>query len=159
MKNDVMQIRRPRKKNLLRIAAFAAGEAIITTIFVISRNSVARETFEERLLAAVIFCVFMLGSLLALAYIADSLRNLFGKAAIILTDETFWIFSREDPIGLDQIKKIEIQTEKKERLVVFTENDEIVIPDGLCELPLLTIREAIQNRIDDLSTKEKKKSA
>lgn len=146
------EIRRPLKKNILRILFFAAAEAAAAVGFKVLYNP-EPVTMNEKTLAAVIFCVLMIFSLLSLGYIADSLRNIFGKAAVILTDETLWISKCEKEIQLKDITEMSIEKRKKAVLVISCGEFSAEIRDGLCELPLFTVKDAIQNRIDDLSNK------
>ena len=84
MNDSAFQIRRPRKKNILRIAAFSAGEIAAAVLFHFFYLP-APETQNKKLFAAVLFCAFLIFSLFATAFIADGFRNLFGKAAVIIT--------------------------------------------------------------------------
>lgn len=158
MNDSAFQIRRPRKKNILRITAFSAGE-IAAAVFFHFFYLPAPETQNEKLFAAVLFCTFLIFSLFAIAFIADGFRNLFGKAAVIITATELWISGIPKKIPLQAIEAMEIINRKKEILILSFGNQTAEIPDGLCELPLFTVREAIRNRIDDLPENRQKNSA
>ena len=158
MNDSAFQIRRPRKKNILRIAAFSAGEIAAAVLFHFFYLP-APETQNKKLFAAVLFCAFLIFSLFATAFIADGFRNLFGKAAVIITAAELWISGFPKKIPLHAIEAMEIINRKKEFLILSFGGQTAEIPDGLCELPLFTVREAIRNRIDDLPENQQKNSA
>lgn len=149
MEHPVLSIRRSLKKNLFRTAAFLLAEAAATALFLIFRNP-APETLAEKILTSAALCVYALFSLLSAGFIADGIRNIFGKAAVILSDETLWISGFGEEIPLRRITQTKIAAGKTNSLLILFDGKTAEIKDGLCQLPLYTVQQAIQNRIDDL---------
>ncbi len=142
--------RRPFLLNLIESIVAACVVAGFIFLFTVLNGS-SPETTGDKVLRCVMFAVTVAVTVFGIGYLFDGLRNLLGDPSIVVSDTSISV-SGQGTAAIKDVDSLTLRELKKYDALVISVNGRkkpLIITPRYTTVPIITIKKAIENRIED----------
>ena len=136
-----LKVRPPKLKNLLLALLFAVL-AIAFLWLVFFAFGWAPEALTEKILNCVLFAVSVVGFILMLSGMLDSIRNIFALPTFKIDEENIFI-CKYGKAPLSELESTELKKNGRSLVFKFKDGSSAVLRSRLSEIPLKTVEYSI----------------
>ena len=146
MNNIVLEVRRPKIKNICWAAMFAAFTAVCVAVLVFDVLSVP-VTVSEKAVNCIVFALSAAWGTVFLFCTANCIRNLFSEAVITLDNDNLTVF-RKGTIALEDLAEVCVSPKKNKISFTSKRGETISVSQNSLSVPVDTIEYAVRCRTE-----------